>query len=87
MTSEDPAKWLSNVTDAEAAEWILGTRPVRPAVSEIASRVVGIVGGRQPVATAHLWDSMDDVVRAEIKSAIESALRKARRIIEEEDGR
>lgn len=71
------------MSDAETADRILKCDPVEPAVSEIASRVVGIVGDGQPGAVAHLSDRMDEVVRAEVRLAIESSLDKARKIVED----
>jgi hypothetical protein len=77
MSGDEKAMHLGRLTDAEAADWILGSDPLEPAIHEVASRIVGILSRRQPGGAGALRDSMDELVRAEVRSTIESALARA----------
>ena len=82
MSGGDRALNLGLLTDAEAADWILEADPLEPAIHEIASRIVGILS-RRPGAAAPLRDRMDELVRAEVRSAIEAALHRAVKLAED----
>jgi len=50
MSGDDRTLNLGRLTDAEAADWILESDPLEPAIHEIASRIVGILSRRGPGA-------------------------------------